>query len=77
MLFFVYFTVELQRHLEQIQTLQNSLRTLLHTVSTFHAEYIGSTYTCTRRSILYAMRISRLPTIIQTWFFTAAEDDIN
>jgi hypothetical protein len=75
--FSMLFAAGLQDHLDQITTVRQSLRTLLHTVSTYHATYVGENYTCTRRAVLFEQRISRLLSLILSWFFTAAEDNVD
>ena len=75
----IYFILSagLLQHLEQVHNTRQSMQTLLHTVSTHHAEYVGVTYTCTRRAILYEQRILKLLNLIRTWFYVAAEETID
>ncbi len=67
----------LHEHTNKMNVLGQSLGTLLHTVSTYHSEYIEASYTNTRQAFLHERRIARLLGFIQNWFFTAAEDDFN
>jgi hypothetical protein len=75
-LVYVFFTVGLQSHVDQIVLMRQSMRTLLQTVSTYRVEYISNTYTCYHRSFLFEQRLSRLLSLICTWFFLAAENDV-
>ncbi len=67
----------LQEHIGQMNVLRQSLGTLLHTVSTYHSEYIEASYTNTRQAFVQERCIARLLGFIQNWFFTAAENDFN
>jgi hypothetical protein len=73
--FIFIFSAGLLQHLEQVHNTRQSMQTLLHTVSTHHAEYVGITYTCTRRAILSEQRILKLLNLIRTWFYVAAEEN--
>jgi hypothetical protein len=70
------FLAGVQHHLDQAQNTRQSMQTLLHTVSSHHAEYVGVTYACTRGAILYEQLVLKLLKLIRARFYVAAEENI-
>ncbi len=67
------FSAGLQECELRILLVRQSMRTLLHSVSSGYAGFVTDDYSNTRGAILQEIRFSRLLSLIRTWFFTAAE----